>query len=78
MSEDQSWPPQTTVELVARAIHDAQCSCGTWREPSREWQRRGLKAAWDTDHYHSPRQIEGEWIAAAHAAIAALEEQYGR
>lgn len=62
------------VERVARALHDAQCSCGTWREPSIEWFRRGLLAGYDAEHYHSVEQIEGEWVEAARAAIAAMRE----
>jgi hypothetical protein len=64
---------ETMVERVARAIHDAECCCGTWREPSREWATRGLVSCHDPDHYHSPRQLAG-WVEEARAAIAALRE----
>jgi hypothetical protein len=68
-------PASDMIERVARAIHDAECSCGCWREPSKVWRERGLVSPYDlaANLYHSPDQIE-DWVAAARAAIAAMRE----
>lgn len=61
------------VERVARAIHDAECTCGTWREPATKEQMSTFFAPFSKTHYHSEDSIEG-WVEVARAAIEAMRE----
>lgn len=63
-----------TIERVARAIHDAGCCCGTWREPSMAWKEQGLTCPYnEVGPYHSPEHLE-DWVEDARVAIAAMRE----